>query len=481
MSLGLISKIVKGVKAARMVNETNELNERRINVLLESFKKSKTVEWMLTGDRYYVVDNDILSGLKKTGNDKYRADNRIAHAKYKDMVDEKVSYLLSKPYSIKCDDETYLKAINDVLGKSFQYTLYKMGYESSNKGIGWLHVYVDENGKFQTMIIPSEQCVPVWRSIEHKELEYMIRFYDDLVWQGDSRKTITNIEVWSRNGVEYYRKDGNVIFIDPIKNFNENGIQVGHHAINGVETSWEKIPFVPFKNNFKEIPDIKFVKTLIDNYDKTRSKSANYVEDLANYIIAVYGYTANNASELKRNIKDHNMMFFDEKENGSGAEIITPKTELTASKEHWEQLKKDVVENGQSVLRDPDKIGNTPSGIALQILYAGLDLKASAMSTEFKNAFADLLYFVNKYLEIHEYTHEKQDVDIVFNVDMKSDESQTIANCRSSKGIISDETIIANHPWVGDVSKEKELLDKQLNEHPFNDKVPIKEKGIEDE
>lgn len=33
------------------------------------------------------------------------------------------------------------------------------------------------------------------------------------------------------------------------------------------------------KNNDIELPDIKFVKSLIDNYDKSRSEAANYVEE----------------------------------------------------------------------------------------------------------------------------------------------------------------------------------------------------------
>lgn len=35
-------------------------------------------------------------------------------------------------------------------------------------------------------------------------------------------------------------------------------------------------------------------------------------------------------------------------------------------------------------------------------------------------------------------------------------ETETITNCMNSEGVISDETIIANHPWTKEVNKEIE-------------------------
>lgn len=43
-------------------------------------------------------------------------------------------------------------------------------------------------------------------------------------------------------------------------------------------------------------------------------------------------------------------------------------------------------------------------------------------------------------------------------------ESEIIDNCTKSQGLISDETIIANHPWVNDSQVEMECLKKQKEE-----------------
>ena len=43
-------------------------------------------------------------------------------------------------------------------------------------------------------------------------------------------------------------------------------------------------------------------------------------------------------------------------------------------------------------------------------------------------------------------------------------ESEAVQNCLSSKGVISDETIRAHHPWVVDTAKEKRQVDAEHQE-----------------
>ena len=218
--MGLIKAIRKGVIASRMANETNELNEERVKVLINEFIDSNKKRWMDTGERYYRVDNDIMKPLTKEQREDYKAHNQLAHAKYKTMIDEKVSYLLSKPYTLDHPNKNYLESIKPIL-ESCRYTIFKLGYESSNKGIGWLQVYLDEKGEFKTMIIPSEQCIPIWRDRSHEELDYMIRAYNEIVWQGNIRVPVTEVEVWSTQDVKYYRLINDLLVPDPHKMLDE--------------------------------------------------------------------------------------------------------------------------------------------------------------------------------------------------------------------------------------------------------------------
>ena len=101
------------------------------------------------------------------------------------------------------------------------------------------------------------------------------------------------------------------------------------------------------------------------------------------------------------------------------------------------------------------------------------------METEFKFGFEQLLFFVDKYLQLtHRGDYTNIDVEIVFNRDMAINESEMIQNCNNSKGTISDETILAHHPYVSDVEEEQKRLEEQREkEEPTWDKIPIKDGG----
>ena len=133
----------------------------------------------------------------------------------------------------------------------------------------------------------------------------------------------------------------------------------------------------------------------------------------------------------------------------------------------------------QSVNKDLDKFGSAPSGVALKFMYSSLDLKCNLMETEFSRGFELLLYFVDLYLQISGHgDYEKIDVELVFNRDMAINEAEQIQNCSNSQGIISDETLIAHHPFVSDVEEELEALKRQKEAYsPLWDKAPIIKDG----
>ena len=479
------NKLKKGVKAGIMaVQENNKLTDNKIVSMINDFKISSKRNWMITGEKYYEVDNDIFSRkiIKKVqGQDieeTYKANNKLAHSKYKNMVDEKVAYLLARDYSLKCDDKGYIEKVKDVLGKHFQYTLSGLGYEASNKGIAWLQVYADLAGELKTLIVPSEQCIPIWTDRSHTELESMIRVYETTKWEYDRKKTITNVEVWTKDSVTYYILEGKMLIYDYERNNDNNG-PVAHYKKGDMWYAWGRVPFISFKNNRIELPDIKFVKSLVDNYDLSRSEAANYVEEVKNLIFILKGYGGEDIHEFMKRLNEDRAIPIDDPTDG-GVDTITPTMDITALREHYEQLKRDIIEDGQSINKDLDKFGSAPSGVALKFMYAGLDLKCNSLETEFKMGFENLLYFINIYLSENNLgTYKNVNLDIIFNRDMEINESEVIENCQKSKGVVSDDTIIANHPWVKDIEIEKETLKKQKQESlPFQDKVPV---GEEDE
>jgi SPP1 family phage portal protein len=451
-------------------NSVNMLTrEGLIKIFIDEFNTSKERELMMEGERYYKAENNILKRKMlryedgRWVNDETKVNNRLAHGFMRNLVDDKINYLLLKPLSMDCKDEAYLEAVKKTLGKRFQKRLAQLGYEASNKGIAWLHPYINSEGEFKTMRIPSEQCIPIWTDNDQEELEAFIRYYSLEVYEGKDRRIVTKIEYHTADGVEYYEMTGDGEVILDAEKYLEvegEGTLLPHFTVNGEPGAWGKVPFIPFKNNDYELPDLQFVKTLVDDYDRTRSDISNLLEEVKSVIYALRGYGGENLGEFMRDLAHYRAIKLDADEH-AGIDLLQADINIEAAEKHWEALKKDIFDFGQGVDENKDKIGNSPSGIALRFLYAGLDLKCNTLEEWFKWGFKQLLYFVNKYHEIVKLPVSDKEIRIVFNRDIAVNESQAITDCQNSKGVISNRTIVANHPWVEDVKEELKQIERE--------------------
>lgn len=433
--------------------------EEMLAIYLSEFNVSDTRDWMLVGDRYYKTENDILNKDVST-KAVYASNNKLAHGYMKKLVDEKVNYLLAKDYSLNNENKSDGEKLKEILGNKFKYELFKLGYESSNKGIGYLQAYITKDGKIAFIVIPGEQCCPIWKDSRHEELEAVLRYYEVEEYNGTQKEIVTKVQHWTDTEVKYYIFKNNKLIIDSEMYFDNPG-EYGHFLVDGKQASFGKVPFIPFKNNNLEYGDIRFVKSLVDSYDNTRSENANYIEDVRDLIYVLKGYGGESLDEFMGALKKYRAVAVDG--DDGGVDTLNPKIDITASKEHFEQLDKDIIKFGQGVLIGQDTLGNSPSGIALKFLYAALDLKCNAMEREFQKSFIDLQYFINAYLKITGQATITEST-LVFNRDIAINESDTIQQCNNSKDIISDETIVENHPWVKDPKAELEKLKAQRTE-----------------
>ena len=110
-------------------------------------------------------------------------------------------------------------------------------------------------------------------------------------------------------------------------------------------------------------------------------------------------------------------------------------------------------------------MSGNPNQMNIQSMYSDIDLDANGMETEFQAAFEQLLWFINQDMKTKgEGDFENEEVTVIFNRDILINESEAIANCASSVGILSNETIVGQHPWTTDVKKELERLQKEKQE-----------------
>ena len=99
----------------------------------------------------------------------------------------------------------------------------------------------------------------------------------------------------------------------------------------------------------------------------------------------------------------------------------------------------------------------------IQSIYSDTDLDANSMETEFKAAFEEIFFFIKFYVKNFisgDFKDEK--IEVIFNRDILINETEAIDNCIKSLAILSRETVVSQHPWVGDVLEEKEKIQKEI-------------------
>src|SRR5690606_36405151 len=125
------------------------------------------------------------------------------------LVDQKVGYLLTKDPTIATENETYSTLLSEeIFNREMLKTLKNVGKEAINKGIGYLYVYFDEEGKLSFKKFASEQIIPFWKDDEHTELEAFIRIYPMSIYMNGKKKIIEKVEFHHLEWINYFFLDG---------------------------------------------------------------------------------------------------------------------------------------------------------------------------------------------------------------------------------------------------------------------------------
>ncbi len=371
---------------------------------------------------------------------------------------------MGQPFVIEGDNKGYIELLKQVFDKRFMRLLKNAGKAALNGGIAWLYPYFDGEGKLRFRLFPAYEVLPFWRDSEHTELDCAVRLYIVQEYEGDTPVLIEKAEVYDLDGVHrYIFKNGSLIPDDDNGDYGYSPYVLA----DGKGFNWEKIPLIAVKYNENETPLLKRVKSLQDGINVMLSDFENNLqEDARNTILVLKNYDGTNLGEFRKNLATYGAVKVrSDGEAGGGVETLEINVNSDNYKVILEIFKKAIIENGMGFDAKDDRLSGNPNQMNIQSMYSDIDLDANDMETELQAAFEDILWFVNVYLlNIGEGDFLGESVNIIFNRDMLMNETEAIANCRASVGILSDETIVGQHPWVDDSQQEMERLKKQREE-----------------
>ena len=436
----------------------NKIELSQAESIIAWYFASKKYLEMKNGNRYYEGRHDIKDRSRTAIGEngeltevKNLPNNRIVDNQYKKLVKQKVNYIMSKAPSITSESEQYNDILNNVFDKNFLRTLKRIATDVYNNGLAWVYIYVDNTGQIQFKKLNAIEMIPVWKDNEHSELEYAIRVYKTSSYDKGYYDEKYHCELYTKNGLERYSLENTRLKLVEKQSY----LTVNEQAYN-----WEKIPLICFRADELEQSLLERVKSLQDALNELISDFANNMqENSRNTILIIKNYDGENLGEFRRNLSTYGAVKV--REDG---DVSSLHVEVNSS--NYDNIvklfKKTIIENGGGFDSKADTLGNNPNQLNIRSMYSEIDLEANDFETEFQASFEELIWFVANHLKNTgqgDFLNEK--VEIVLNRDILVNESQAIADIKNSVGIISEETLLAQHPWIADVKEEMERLKKE--------------------
>jgi SPP1 family phage portal protein len=484
------------MKAAEVVDQlarqdvaTRMTDKQFIVAEINRFRRSKRYLDMIAGENYYKGKHDILFKQRTAIGENGKLtildnlpNNKIVDNQYKKMVDQKVDYIVGQPFLMQSENQQFVDAVKPYLQtKKFFKFLKAVVKDAVNGGIAWVYGKYNDNGEYVYTRFKPYEIIPMWADAEHTVLDCAIRTYEVVVYEGIEEKIATKVEIFNPDGIYYFElKDENLIPEDPFFEpyftvFDEEGAEHGY--------AWERIPLIPVRPNEEEVPLISRCKSMQDGLNKIESQWQDQMEeDPRNTIIVLVNYDGQNLGEFRQNLAQYGAVKV-RSMDGNHGDVKTLQIQVNAEnyKAIIEQFKKAIVENCMGYDAKDDRIGSNANEMNLKSMYSDIELEANAIETELQASFEELIWFLNCHLAntgVGDF--EDEEYEIIFNRDIMISEADVINNIKNSVGILSDETLVAQHPWVDDPEDELKRIKKQKEEqmdlygdqfnNPANDK-----------
>lgn len=440
-----------------------------VKKLIEKYMGTDRLQWTEVARRYYQNKTDIMIGPPKKEQEAEKgepenplrnADNRVPFNFHGLLVNQKAAYMFTAPPVFDIGSDAANKTLRMFLGDKYPKACKDLCVEASNAAVGWIHVWKGSKTEtYNYAVVPSEQIFPVWDKSLEKKLLGVLRCYQDIT---DDGEVMDVYEFWNDKTCEAYAcRAGDTLekglfryqMFPVIDIFGNSGVSDTYaHDIG-------EVPFFAFANNNIGTDDLQNIKPLIDTYCKVFSGFANDLEDIQEIIFVLTNYGGADLREFLQDMKNYKAIKIDNDGSGdsSGVSTLTIELPVEAREKLMTVTRKCIFEQGMGIDPDPQNFGNS-SGVALNFLYSLLELKAGLMETEFRPSFGRFIRCVCRLLNLP--IKDDTIIQTWTRTSVRNDQ-ETAQIAAQSKGIISDKTIVRNHPWVEDPEKEMQQLQEQ--------------------
>lgn len=376
--------------------------------------------------------------------DPAKPNNKVANPYASYITDTLVGYFIGEPISYNTEDKQLLQDLNMI----FEYNdeadeNAELAKDASIFGVAYEELYFsDEDRIVRFKRLDPKETVPIYDKSIEQNLIAVIRYYEDYDYIDEKKsyiiEVIDDIEIVRYRANEFF---GSFVLLEEYPHY------------------FGMVPVAVFENNEDQTGDFEKVIDLIDAYDKMESDSLNDFEYFVDAYLALYGFTAD-AEDIKQ-MKENRVLLMDE---GTSAEWLI-KQENDATMENMKnRLDKDIHKFAKCPNLADEEFASNASGVAIKFKLLGTENLTSIKERKFKRGIQQRLELISAIDGLIRNGFDWRVIDIIFKRNIPSNDADIANTVNTLSGIVSDETLLAQIPFVEDVEAELEKVKKQKEE-----------------
>lgn len=394
--------------------------------------------------------------------------NKLSHAYARYIVTIASGYLVGKPITYSVPEESHLDEQLEAFKKvckdaDLQSVDAELAAKASIYGKGVNICYADgESRPMSASLDPRSAFVVYDDTVQHLPL-FGVDFHD--VYDLSGQKTGCVVHAYTGDMIYCY-KGADAEQIRRIPELDQE------HYFGGV-------PIVEFWNNEDELGDFQPVLSLIEGYDNVESDRVNDKEQFSDAILLLTGCQ----SETEEDEEEEDDAEEGEKDRRSFAQKLLEEKVLSLPDEEAkaEWLTKTSDEAGTDILRkalnnDIHKMSMVPdltdenfasnaSGVAMKYKLFGLEQLVSIKERWFREAVRARIELIEHFMAVKaQPTLAASDVEISFTRSLPANDAEIASMVATLDGIVSREDLLPQLPFITDVRKSLDKLERQQAE-----------------
>ena len=377
-----------------------------------------------------------------------KPNNKTANPYASYITDTLVGYFMGEPVSYNAEDKNLLQEINMI----FEYNdeadeNAELAKDASIFGVAFEELYFSEDDKMiRFKRLDPKEIIPIYDKTIEENLIAVIRYYEDYDFVEDKKSYI--IEIIDDVEITRYRTNDTFSSFALLENY-------PHY--------FGMVPVAIYENNEDQMGDFEKVIDLIDAYDKMESDSLNDFEYFVDAYLALYGFTAD--AEDIQEMKQNRVLLMDE---DTRAEWLV-KDENDATTENMKnRLDNDIHKFAKCPNLSDEEFASNASGVAIKFKLLGTENLTSIKERKFKKGLQQRLELISMINGLVRTGFDWRAIDIIFTRNIPSNDTDIANMVNTLSGIVSDETLLAQIPFVEDVEAELKRIKQQKEEDKAN-------------